>query len=109
MKQITNLKDLIGLTIKKTFDINDRLFLIFEDYFCVFISEGYEDHSPEIMQSQYNLNPNAWNSSELLQLGFITKEKYDKISKHFQDENDKLIKKNELRELKKLQTKYPNE
>ena len=106
MKQLFEEKELIGLTITKSFfDDSERLVLVFGKEFCIIDREAWSDEGAEIVQEEYK-KPNAYNIKLLTQIGIITESEAKKIVLEFQNENDSLKKKNDLKKLAELKAQY---
>jgi hypothetical protein len=107
MKQIKLEKDLIGKTISKISRTHWSLFLFFDDdSFAVL--KGCYDHEGEIELSEtdFSFVTSLENSCELMELGYISKEEYDKLWIDHREYSEKIKEENEKKEYERLKEKF---
>lgn len=107
MKQLFETEELIGKTIKKAINPDNRdekMFLFFEDEtFCIL--ERHWD-CVEISENEFDLIPNNWNHDLLFELGIIDESKFLELNAVLEKNREEERKKQDLEMLKKLQEKY---
>jgi len=109
MKQITEAEQLLNKTIERTAYIDNAFCLFFTDKtFCIFQGCGWDEKDVELLDEKFDIIPNGYNTMDLLNLGFITKDEADAVTKKYQDDNRQLVEQKEIEKLKELKAKYPN-
>lgn len=110
MTQIFKEIELQGQTIKKTFYHNDKLFIVFEDdCFCVMKANPYsEPPSVELSTELISVKLDVYNAKLLLQLGLADMSDVERLTEEYIESNAKLVRENELKQLKALKEKYPD-
>lgn len=111
MIQIKNKEEIIGKTIKAIkAELWDDFVIVFtDDTYCVIRNGG--DSNSFITEYDLSVQFESWNIKDYLELGFITKEEYDKLNTYYIEQDNLKLKsqeEKEIEQLKKLKEKYPN-
>lgn len=108
--QITDQYELVGKTIERITDEDEKMFLFFTDNtFAVLKRGGYEISYIEIMSEPYNIEPNDYNLYELKNIGIISEEEYESLSSERRIREVKAKEQKERELFIKLKEKFANE
>jgi len=109
LQEITDVKDLEGLVIKKALLLDGAMFILTDNAYCIVCEADCCGCGVELADSEYDSVADCVSNETLRDLGLISEVEYATILKAERDEANATLRKHDIEKLNMLRELYPDD